>query len=275
MVTLLSLIFILGCIGIWYFIKKQPNKKYRNACIGIAIFSALLVGILNPSNSLNSEETPASSESSTQKSSIQESSTQEVDLELSLDSSEVTANTDKLATIEGQTSPGAKVTVGAGIFGDSTIADKKGRFTLTQQMTTDEKTLKINASLNDQTKTEEIKIKQNPEVIAQESSASASESAEKEKNSDITLLADEATSEQAVTLNDLAQQQFDQSYPYKGSKMHNALGLIQNWTQSDGRWYKKVEATIVNAFGAEQSVNLEIYITPASATSGTVEFVAY
>lgn len=100
-------------------------------------------------------------------------------------------------------------------------------------------------------------------------------SSEKKTIDDITILSDEPTTEQQTILDDLAQQQFDNNYPYKGSKMHTVLGVIQPWTQKDGKWYRKVEATIVNASNAKMSANLEIHITPTGSSSGTVELISY
>lgn len=100
-------------------------------------------------------------------------------------------------------------------------------------------------------------------------------SSEKNTTDDITILSDEPTIEQQTILDDLAQQQFEKNYPYKGSKMHTVLGVIQPWTQKDGKWYRKVEATIVNASNAKMSVNLEIHITPTGSSSGTVELISY
>lgn len=53
------------------------------------------------------------------------------------------------------------------------------------------------------------------------------------------------------------------------------MGVSQPWTQLDGKWYKKVDATIVNAFGAEQDATVEIHIAPVNATSGNVEILTY
>ena len=90
------------------------------------------------------------------------------------------------------------------------------------------------------------------------------------KNSDITQLADEATPQQSDILTELALQQFDKSYPYKGSKLHIAIGKLQDWTQKDGKWFAKYEATIVNAFDAKRSANVEVTIEPVSESSGYV-----
>lgn len=100
-------------------------------------------------------------------------------------------------------------------------------------------------------------------------------SSEKNTIDDITILSEEPTTEQQTILDDLAQQQFEKNYPYKGSKMHTVLGVIQPWTRKDGKWYRKVEATIVNASNAKMSVNLEIHITPTGSSSGTVELISY
>lgn|GEM_PF-6719641 len=104
---------------------------------------------------------------------------------------------------------------------------------------------------------------------------SSSTSSMKEIIDDITILSDEPTAEQQTTLDELAQQQFDKTYPYKGSKMHTILGVIQPWTQNNGNWYMKVEATIANEANAKRKANVEIHITPTGSTSGTVELISY
>lgn len=113
------------------------------------------------------------------------------------------------------------------------------------------------------------------EVEAEEQKIQESTKTEKQENSDITILSKEPTIEQRNTLDTLAERQFKAMYPYKGSKMHSILGVLQPWTELNGKWFKKVEATIVNSFGAEQSAVVEIHITPTSQTSGTVDIIAY
>ncbi|MGD1370535.1 hypothetical protein ACLIMR_16675, partial [Enterococcus faecium] len=72
------------------------------------------------------------------------------------------------------------------------------------------------------------------EAKKKEAEAKAAEDAKKK---DITVLSNDPTIEQRTILNDLAQQQFEQQYPYKGSKIHSIMGVIQDWTQKDGGWY--------------------------------------
>lgn len=42
--NILTLIFLASAFGIWYFIKKSPNKKYRNISIAVLIGSSLIIG---------------------------------------------------------------------------------------------------------------------------------------------------------------------------------------------------------------------------------------
>lgn len=42
--NILTLIFLGSAFGIWYFIKKNPNKKYRNISIAVLIGSSLIIG---------------------------------------------------------------------------------------------------------------------------------------------------------------------------------------------------------------------------------------
>lgn len=210
METLLGLLFILGCVGIWYFARKKPNKRNRNISIAIVVLSVLIMGFLPTGQT----QTNSDSEEKTESKKTEPS-------EKPLSSSEIQQSKEASESKEKER-----------------IAAEEAR--------------KIN-----------------------EEKTKASKEAEEQKKSDITILSDKPTTEQETTLEDLASQQFKQQFPYKGSKMHSVLGVIQPWTQSDGRWYKKVQATIVNGFGAEQDTTIEIHITPASATSGTVEIINY
>lgn len=82
-------------------------------------------------------------------------------------------------------------------------------------------------------------------------------------------------SSQEAILDELANSSFSEKYPYKGSKMNSILGVIQPWISTDKTWYKKVEAVIVNEFGAKRNVNLEIHVTPTGSNTGVVDFVDY
>lgn len=82
-------------------------------------------------------------------------------------------------------------------------------------------------------------------------------------------------SSQEAILDELANSSFSEKYPYKGSKMNSILGVIQPWISTDKTWYKKVEAVIVNEFGAKRNVNLEIHVTPTGSNTGVVDFVEY
>lgn len=221
METLLGLLFIVGCVGIWYFIRKKPNKRNRNISIGLVVGSVLVMGFL-PS------EQPNTATESKDKTEVAEAESKEKPLS----SSEIQESKEASESKEKER-----------------VAESESK--------------------------EQERIATSESIKAEKERTEASKEAEEQKKADITILADEATTEQQVTLDNLAQQQFKQNYPYKGSKMHSVLGVIQPWTQLDGKWYKKVDATIVNAFGAEQDATVEIHITPASATSGTVEIVAY
>ncbi|MBL1228725.1 hypothetical protein IW492_05695 [Enterococcus sp. BWB1-3] len=47
--TVFSLIFVVGAIGVWYFWKKQPNKKFLLYSAVVSLFSILVVSLLGPS----------------------------------------------------------------------------------------------------------------------------------------------------------------------------------------------------------------------------------
>lgn len=96
-----------------------------------------------------------------------------------------------------------------------------------------------------------------------------------EDDGDITKLSSEPTSQQQTTLRVLGKQAFKQQYPYKGSKLHSLMGIIQDWTQNGDVWFFKCEATIVNEFGAELETVVEITIEPTGPESGNVTVLNY
>ncbi|MBO0477922.1 hypothetical protein DOK76_12680 [Vagococcus sp. DIV0080] len=96
-----------------------------------------------------------------------------------------------------------------------------------------------------------------------------------EVGSDITKLSKSPTDEQREILLILANQQFKQDFPYKGSKMHSITGVLQDWTQDGESWYYKTTATIVNGNKVKQDRNVEVFITPTSADTGKVEIISY
>lgn len=203
-------------------------------------------------------------------------------------------NDNGIATISGKTSPDYDVNI------DNikqTTADSSGKFSFEYNLKDDsKKSLRLEVSKDAAEKTKKSKliyVKPSDKFLANrtslaEESSRAAESArqqeeakaaqkkvEKEQAKDITRLATKPTSEQEVILTQLAEQTFPQKYPYKGSKIHSILGVIQPWTQDGADWYSKYKATIVNAFGAKRDATLEIKITPTSANSGNVSFTDY
>lgn len=298
METVFTLVFIIGCIGAWYFIKKSPNKRNRNISFGLIALSAIIIGFIPISETKEVTSKPVE-----EKKTKQQSSTKISDLVLETPK-EVTSDDTGEVKISGKTSPNAEVSIGLGIVGDKTTADKSGDFMLLYELSSPETTLTINSKLDGNSKSTKIKVKMNGNALsaleekeaeesrkaesknlekqkseeskeAEQKRTEDSKNAENQKNSDITQLADEATPQQSDILTELALQQFDKSYPYKGSKLHIAIGKLQDWTQKDGKWFAKYEATIVNAFDAKRSANVEVTIEPVSESSGYVSFLDY
>lgn len=199
MSTLFTLTFILGCVGIWYFIKKVPNKKNRNISIATVIISILLISIFTPTSSENSKqdtkaETKQTSTLETKNdstisseviSTTTQSSAPKIDLLLEIPS-EIESDSSNKATISGKTNPGARVSVGLGIVGDATEADNDGNFSLVYDMTGDEnKELTIYTSIDKDSKSSKITIKPNAQVLAakaeQKAAAEAAKKQEEER----------------------------------------------------------------------------------------------
>ena len=298
METVFTLVFIIGCIGAWYFIKRSPNKRNRNISFGLIALSVILIGFIPTTETKEVTSKPVE-----EKKTKQQSSAKISDLVLETPKEAISDDTGEVK-ISGKTSPNAEVSIGMGIVGDKTTADKSGDFMLLYELSSPETTLTINSKRDGDSKSTKIKVKMNDNALsaleekeaeesrkaesknlekqkseeskeAEQKRTEDSKNAENQKNSDITQLADEATPQQSDILTELALQQFDKSYPYKGSKLHIAIGKLQDWTQKDGKWFAKYEATIVNAFDAKRSANVEVTIEPVSESSGYVSFLDY
>ena len=307
MTSFVGLVFILGCVGIWYFTKKYKNNKYRNYSIILAIICVIIIGI-------NGEIQHHAQER-------QDELAIKVSEENDYGDNEAQFNTNSAGTaiIKGKTLPNAKVTLTpdaeakeTGFKNQKTTADKKGIFKFSVDLTkeqgleaftleADSKGLNkesLDVSVFNDSKAyndaqaaiekqeAEKKAKEDAKKKAEKEAADAAQAeakkkeaeakaAEDAKKKDITVLSNDPTIEQRTILNDLAQQQFEQQYPYKGSKIHSIMGVIQDWTQKDGGWYYKAEATIANAFNAERDTTVEITITPVSSNSGNVTIIDY
>lgn len=307
MISFIGLLFILGCVGIWYFTKKYKNNKYRNYSIILTIICVIIIGI-------NGEIQHHAQER-------QDELAIKVSEENDYGDNEAQFNTNSAGTaiIKGKTLPNAKVTLTpdaeakeTGFKNQKTTADKKGTFKFSVDLTKEQGleafTLEANSkglnkesldvsvfndskAYNDaqaaiEKQEAEKKAKEDAKKKAEKEAADAAQAeakkkeaeakaAEDAKKKDITVLSNDPSIEQRTILNDLAQQQFEQQYPYKGSKIHSIMGVIQDWTQKDGGWYYKAEATIANAFNAERDTTVEITITPISSNSGNVTIIDY
>ncbi len=180
MVGFFSLMVVVSCVGIWYYIKVKPNPNNRKITIGIALISFALVGITS-----QKEEHVTESTSTTEiVEKAESSSTDSVVVELKLDSEELEVDEEGNAIITGVTNSGASVSVGLGIIGDSAEADKDGKFSLNYSLSGDEATeLTINSKLDDSQASAKITIKPNAKVLAQkkEEKAAQEAAASKEK----------------------------------------------------------------------------------------------
>ena len=66
--VLSPLLFVGGLIGIWYFIKKKPNKQYRNIAIAITLVGLFGTALFNKSTSETKSTTTSSTVTTTSKS---------------------------------------------------------------------------------------------------------------------------------------------------------------------------------------------------------------
>lgn len=121
---------------------------------------------------------------------------------------------------------------------------------------------------------EEAAAKAKEEEEKAKADKKAKEEAERIERADIMNLEGEATTEQKAVLNDLAQQQFKEMFPYKGSKINSILGVSKDWRAIDGEWYYRADAVIVNAFDAKLETEVIIKIVPETESSGFVTIEA-
>jgi hypothetical protein len=129
MKSLVGIVFILGCVGIWYFTKKSEKKKFRNYSIILAVICAAILGINE----------------------VLEHYVQEKQDELAIkvsdendynNKAEFETNSAGTAIIKGKTSPDAKVALipdaeakEAGFKKQNTTADSKGAFKFSVDLT--------------------------------------------------------------------------------------------------------------------------------------------
>ena len=142
MTSFFSLLGVVGAVGIWFFIKKKPDKKKRNIFIGVTLISFGIVGLLggtNESEQASSVKQTIETTESTVK--TEESSSKTIDLQLSLEKNELEADANGKVIIKGTTTPGARVSIGMGIIGDSTDTGEDGSFSL--EYTISSKTLQL------------------------------------------------------------------------------------------------------------------------------------
>ena len=76
--NILSLIVLVSAAGIWYFIKKRPNTKYRNISIAVLISCIFVIGIFYKENKTKTESTkPATTQVASSSSSESTENTKE------------------------------------------------------------------------------------------------------------------------------------------------------------------------------------------------------
>lgn len=76
--VLSPLLFVGGLIGIWYFIKKKPNKQYRNIAIAITLVGFFGTALFNKPTSETKSTTTSSTITTTSKSKEETKSSEEL-----------------------------------------------------------------------------------------------------------------------------------------------------------------------------------------------------
>ena len=96
MSTFFVLLLILSAVGVWYFIKKKPDKKMRNYSIIALLVCFVLVGVTSPDSgkSETTEKEVASKDTASKKESEQNKDSSKQDLPLELDSLDIETDKD-------------------------------------------------------------------------------------------------------------------------------------------------------------------------------------
>ncbi|MFM2488815.1 hypothetical protein ABW365_12195 [Enterococcus avium] len=160
METVFTLVFIIGCIGAWYFIKRSPNKRNRNISFGLITLSVIIIGFIPTTETKEVTSKPVE-----EKKTKQQSSAKISDLVLETPKEAISDDTGEVK-ISGKTSPNAEVSIGMGIVGDKTTADKSGDFMLLYELSSPETTLTINSKRDGDSKSTKIKVKMNDNALS-------------------------------------------------------------------------------------------------------------
>lgn len=168
-----ALLLVVSCVGIWYFIKKQPNKEYRNFAIGAAIVSLMLFGFFSPDDKKETTKTEeVSTKSTSSKEKTSESTKKAITIEIA-DSFETDSSGN--VTITGKTEPNARVQIGFGVLNEPVTVDTDGNFSLSYSLpTAKDKKINILASLDGNTGSKDITIRPSAEFLASNENGTSS-----------------------------------------------------------------------------------------------------
>ena len=169
MSTFFVLLLILSAVGVWYFIKKKPDKKMRNYSIIALLVCFVLVGVTSPDSgkSETTEKEVASKDTASKKESEQNKDSSKQDLPLELDSLDIETDKDGNAVITGKTEPGSEIKIGLGIMNESSLANEQGTFSISYSLSKNkDKIIEITSSLDGKSSTKKTKITPSAEYLA-------------------------------------------------------------------------------------------------------------
>ncbi|MFS7421752.1 Ltp family lipoprotein [Carnobacterium maltaromaticum] len=184
MSTFFVLLLILSAVGVWYFIKKKPDKKMRNYSIIALLVCFVLVGVTSPDSgkSETTEKEVASKDTASKKESEQNKDSSKQDLPLELDSLDIETDKDGNAVITGKTEPGSEVKIGYGILNDPILADKQGKFSISYSLSESKnEIIEITSSLDGKSSTKKTKITASTEYLAVLNAEEDKKNAEQDK----------------------------------------------------------------------------------------------
>ena len=99
--NILSLIVLVSAAGIWYFIKKRPNTKYRNISIAVLISCIFIIGTFSKGNTTKTENSKPATTQVTSSSSSESSESTESSKEDKVSESKSEASSSKIIKNDG------------------------------------------------------------------------------------------------------------------------------------------------------------------------------
>lgn len=176
---------------------------------------------------------------------------------------EFTADEKGKVKISGITTPGADVRIGMGILGDSTTADKDGKFVLKYELlesSKDDDKITINVSTDDMKKSADVIIHQSPAIVAIINAEEAKKKAEETKQEQQTKLEEDYNKTHDAYEDTAVDHKIIYLIDYSANKIHRTI------VQENGE-YDKVGDTADFTGNLNTQLNFTFYFNDGGSYS--------